>query len=63
MTIADMVGTDGKPILDEKLNAAGFFAIGAGHVNPSKAINPGLVYDIDEAQYIAYICGLGYNDT
>lgn len=33
--------------------------MGAGQVNPSKAVDPGLVYDIDEA---AYICGLGYSD-
>ena len=36
--------------------------MGAGHVKPSKAVNPGLVYDIDEAQYIAYICGLGFTE-
>ncbi|KAL6603990.1 hypothetical protein ACP70R_044351 [Stipagrostis hirtigluma subsp. patula] len=62
MTTADTVRSNGKPILDEKLNPAGVFAMGAGHVNPSKAVNPGLVYDIDEAHYIAYICGLGYTD-
>ncbi|CAN6216750.1 unnamed protein product [Urochloa humidicola] len=62
MTTADTVRSDGKPILDEKLNTAGTFDMGAGHVNPSRAVNPGLVYDIDEAQYIAYICGLGFTD-
>ncbi|KAG2611921.1 hypothetical protein PVAP13_4KG239200 [Panicum virgatum] len=62
MTTADTVRSDGKPILDEKLKTAGAFDMGAGHVNPSKAVNPGLVYDIDEAQYIAYICGLGFTE-
>ncbi|CAL5053079.1 unnamed protein product [Urochloa decumbens] len=62
MTTADTVRSDGKPIQDEKLNTAGTFDMGAGHVNPSRAVNPGLVYDIDEAQYIAYICGLGFTD-
>ncbi|KAL6843193.1 hypothetical protein ACP4OV_026906 [Aristida adscensionis] len=52
-----------KPILDEKFKPAGHFSIGAGHVNPSKVISPGLVYDIDEHDYISYICGLGYDDS
>ncbi|CAN6169863.1 unnamed protein product [Urochloa humidicola] len=62
MTTADTVRPDGKPILDEKLNTAGTLDMGAGHVNPSRAVNPGLVYDIDEVQYVAYICGLGFTD-
>jgi hypothetical protein len=62
MTTADVASADGKPIPDEYLNAAGAFAMGAGHVNAAKAISPGLVYDIEETQYIAYLCGLGYTD-
>ena len=41
----------------------GIFSIGARHVNPSQAINPGLTYDTDEKQYTAYLCGLGYRDS
>lgn len=33
---------------------------GSGHVNPNKAINPGLVYDIEVEHYISYLCGLNY---
>ncbi|KAG2629167.1 subtilisin-like protease 3 [Panicum virgatum] len=63
MTTAYVVYDGKKPILDEKLNPAGHFTIGAGHVNPSEVINPGLVYDTDVEQYILYLCGLGYTDS
>nr|GEU98699.1 peptidase S8/S53 domain-containing protein [Tanacetum cinerariifolium] len=39
---------------------ADIFAIGTGHVNPSKANDPGLVFDIQPDDYISYLCGLGY---
>ncbi|CBI34782.3 unnamed protein product, partial [Vitis vinifera] len=42
---------------------ADIFATGAGHVNPSRANDPGLVYDIEPDDYIPYLCGLGYTDT
>jgi subtilisin family serine protease len=63
MTTAYVLDGSKKPILDEKLNPAGHFSIGAGHVNPSQAINPGLIYDTEEQQYISYLCGLGYTDS
>lgn len=36
------------------------FAYGSGHINPSKAINPGLIYDAGVADYIKFLCGQGY---
>ncbi|KAF8666370.1 hypothetical protein HU200_053473 [Digitaria exilis] len=63
MTTAYVMYDNDKPILDEKLNPAGHFTIGAGHVNPSKVIDTGLVYDTDLEQYIPYLCGLGYTDS
>ncbi|KAL6010754.1 hypothetical protein ACLOJK_001196 [Asimina triloba] len=36
---------------------------GAGHINPNKAMDPGLVYDMAFQNYIDFICGLGYNKT
>lgn len=34
--------------------------MGSGHVNPAKASNPGLVYDIESKDYLPYLCGLNY---
>nr|KAJ0202487.1 hypothetical protein LSAT_V11C600334580 [Lactuca sativa] len=62
MTSADLVNLKGTPIVDETLQPADLFATGSGHVNPSKANDPGLIYDIQPDDYIPYLCGLGYSD-
>ncbi|EYU33438.1 hypothetical protein ABFS82_05G071000 [Erythranthe guttata] len=62
MTTADQVNIKGNPIEDEKLHAADVFAIGSGHVNPTRANDPGLVYDISPDDYIPYLCGLNYTN-
>ncbi|KAL6652244.1 hypothetical protein ACP70R_011169 [Stipagrostis hirtigluma subsp. patula] len=58
MTTADVTDRAGNPILDEQHVQASFFATGAGHVNPEKAADPGLVYDVAPSDYIGYLCGL-----
>nr|XP_017234564.1 PREDICTED: subtilisin-like protease SBT1.2 [Daucus carota subsp. sativus] len=62
MTTADLNNLNESPIVTERSVPADVFAIGAGHVNPSKANNPGLVYDIHPDEYIPYLCGLGYTN-
>lgn len=62
MTSADIVTVGGKAIPDQTLQPADLFATGAGHVNPSRANDPGLIYDIHPDDYIPYLCGLGYKD-
>ncbi|KAI4317342.1 hypothetical protein L6164_025216 [Bauhinia variegata] len=37
------------------------FDIGAGHINPSKAIDPGLIYDMKPSDYIIFLCNIGFN--
>lgn len=32
------------------------YAFGAGHVNPTSALDPGLVYDIDPMSYMDLLC-------
>ncbi|KAK4389487.1 Subtilisin-like protease SBT1.2 [Sesamum angolense] len=60
MTTADVVNGAQRPIEDERFLPASIFATGAGHVNPSRANDPGLVYDIQPDDYIPYLCGLNY---
>ena len=63
MTTVDKLDHEEKPIADEYNSTANLYAIGAGHVNPSKANKPGLVYNQHPSNiYINYLCGLGYTD-
>ncbi|PIN19686.1 Cucumisin [Handroanthus impetiginosus] len=62
MTTADVVNLAQNPIEDERFLPANIFATGSGHVNPSRANNPGLVYDIKPEDYIPYLCGLNYTN-
>ncbi|MCI53678.1 cucumisin-like, partial [Trifolium medium] len=45
--------------MSSALNPEAEFAYGAGLINPVKAANPGLVYDISEADYAEFLCGEG----
>lgn len=47
-------GGSGKP--------ANPFDFGAGHVDPVKAMNPGLVYDAGPKNYVLFLCRIGYNE-
>ncbi|KAI3453624.1 hypothetical protein Pfo_010287 [Paulownia fortunei] len=62
MTTADTVNHENQPIPDEKHRPADIFASGAGHVNPARASDPGLIYDIEPQDYIPYLCGLNYTN-
>ncbi|CAJ1967806.1 unnamed protein product [Sphenostylis stenocarpa] len=44
-----------------QLNPEAEFAYGAGQINPIKALNPGLVYDANETDYVNFLCGHGYD--
>ncbi|CAL5069344.1 unnamed protein product [Urochloa decumbens] len=58
MTTADPTDTSGKPIVNEQHVPANWFATGAGQVNPDKALDPGLVFDIAAADYVGFLCGM-----
>ncbi|TYJ41615.1 hypothetical protein E1A91_A03G035000v1 [Gossypium mustelinum] len=36
------------------------FDMGAGHINPLKAMDPGLIYDMKTSDYILFLCNTGY---
>jgi hypothetical protein len=36
------------------------FDMGAGHINPSRALDPGLIYDIKPIDYTIFLCKLGF---
>lgn len=40
-------------------NQADAFQYGAGHFRPTKAADPGLVYDASYTDYLTYLCSLG----
>lgn len=50
-----------RPITDGADNSvAGPWTMGAGHVDPQKALSPGLVYNITRHDYVAFICSVNY---
>jgi hypothetical protein len=63
LTTADAVDNTGGPILDQEHKKANATAIGAGHVNPARAADPGLVYDITAAEFAGYFCWLQSTDA
>jgi hypothetical protein len=44
-------------------SGGGELAYGARQLNPSRARDPGLVYDAREADYVRMLCTEGYNST
>ncbi|XWS46609.1 hypothetical protein CRYUN_Cryun14cG0083000 [Craigia yunnanensis] len=57
MTTAYTHDQDGNALLDEKdLNVGDAWAMGAGHVDPEKALDPGLVYDLTVDDYLNFLC-------
>ncbi|XP_054817494.1 subtilisin-like protease SBT3 [Prosopis cineraria] len=62
MTSSDLVDNDLGIIRDRghRYEAASPLAMGAGHVNPDKALDPGLVYDAGTEDYVNLLCALNY---
>ncbi|KAJ4720776.1 Subtilisin-like protease [Melia azedarach] len=57
LTTAYTKDRDGNPLLDEKdLNKTTVWDMGAGHVDPQKALDPGLVYDLTVKDYLDFLC-------
>ncbi|XVF79949.1 hypothetical protein PTKIN_Ptkin15bG0031200 [Pterospermum kingtungense] len=64
MTTAYVIDNKGGPILDRATNSPSTpFAFGSGHVDPDRAADPGLIYDITPKDYIYYLCSLKYKPS
>ncbi|XP_021907840.1 subtilisin-like protease SBT1.5 [Carica papaya] len=61
MTTAYTVDNRGETMIDESTgNASTVMDFGAGHVHPTKAMDPGLIYDITSYDYIDFLCNSNY---
>ncbi|XXG74113.1 hypothetical protein AAC387_Pa07g2914 [Persea americana] len=61
MTTAYVIDNTGRPILALTTGTSATpLDFGGGHVNPNKAMDPGLVYDIGVQDYLDFLCGLNY---
>ncbi|KEH32520.1 subtilisin-like serine protease [Medicago truncatula] len=49
--------------MSPKDNHGAEFAYGAGQIDSLKALNPGLIYEANEGDYICFLCGQGFNET
>ncbi|KAJ6830277.1 putative subtilisin-like protease SBT1.6 [Iris pallida] len=62
MTTASVVDNRMQPVSDESTGLASTpFDLGAGHLNLQKAMDPGLVYELTDKDYVDFMCGLGYD--
>ncbi|KAL6911584.1 hypothetical protein ACP4OV_000389 [Aristida adscensionis] len=61
MTTAYNLDNAGDTIKDMSTGKASTpFARGAGHVDPNRAVDPGLVYDAGVDDYFSFLCAIGY---
>ncbi|KAG9135212.1 hypothetical protein Leryth_013489 [Lithospermum erythrorhizon] len=65
MTTADILDNTLNPIqhIGFRKEAASPLEMGAGHVNPNRALDPGLIYDVGTQDYINLLCGLNFTST
>ncbi|KAJ6972194.1 subtilisin-like protease SBT4.14 [Populus alba x Populus x berolinensis] len=66
MTTAYATDNRGSPIADvgsSNSASATPFAFGSGHVDPERASDPGLIYDITIEDYLNYFCSLNYTSS
>ncbi|KAG6761666.1 hypothetical protein POTOM_034895 [Populus tomentosa] len=61
MTTANTFNNLNQPMTDEATGKVSSpYDLGAGHLNLDRAMDPGLVYDITDNDYVNFLCGIGY---
>ncbi|XP_027354678.1 subtilisin-like protease SBT1.6 [Abrus precatorius] len=61
MTTATVLDNRNQPMIDEATgNSSTPYDFGSGHLNLGLAIDPGLVYDIGNSDYVNFLCSIGY---
>ncbi|XP_061372450.1 subtilisin-like protease SBT1.6 [Gastrolobium bilobum] len=61
MTTATLLDNSNHLMIDQATgNGSTPFDFGAGHLNLGLAMDPGLVYDISDDDYVNFLCGIGY---
>nr|GEW93920.1 subtilisin-like protease SBT5.3 [Tanacetum cinerariifolium] len=63
MTTARTRDNEVKPMTNASHLKATPFSYGAGHVQPNRAMDPGLVYDLKTTDYLDLMCALGYTKS
>ncbi|XP_044512051.1 subtilisin-like protease SBT1.8 [Mangifera indica] len=64
MTTAYSIDNTGSILKDETTGLpATPLDFGAGHIDPNKAMDPGLIYDMEFQDYIEFLCSLGYDQN
>ncbi|KAI4314687.1 hypothetical protein L6164_027573 [Bauhinia variegata] len=63
MTTATILDKKHRPIrADPGGSRANAFDYGSGFVNPTRVLDPGLIYDSEPEDYVAFLCSLGYDE-
>ncbi|XP_043689285.1 subtilisin-like protease SBT5.4 [Telopea speciosissima] len=63
MTTASTRDNAREPMLSSSIIKATPFNYGAGHVQPNRAMDPGLVYDLNTTDLLNFLCAIGYNEN
>ncbi|PHT60495.1 hypothetical protein CQW23_02858 [Capsicum baccatum] len=62
MTTANHLDSTQKPIREDDNMVATPLDMGAGHVDPNKALDPGLLYDATPQDYVNLICSMNFTE-
>eukprot|EP00252_Welwitschia_mirabilis_P000696 TRINITY_DN10667_c0_g1_i1.p1 TRINITY_DN10667_c0_g1~~TRINITY_DN10667_c0_g1_i1.p1 ORF type:complete len:789 (-),score=55.03 TRINITY_DN10667_c0_g1_i1:217-2583(-) len=63
MTTATTVNNEKEKITNTSGGISTWFETGAGELNPSRAADPGLIYEMDQYQHYLFLCYYGLNTT